>query len=362
MPVLRSVAMAGPLQDRLAATRDRTLALVSGLSDEAVHQPLDPLMSPLVWDLAHIAAYEDLWAVHRLGGRPLLHEDLAATYDAFETPRAVRGEIELLDRERALGYLGRRSRSHAGGPRPRGSRRTARAGRPPRAPAHRDDAPGAVPRRAARRGARRRRGVPRRTRLGGHRGRQRRGRRRRDGLRLRQRAPAPPRRAGGLRHRPRAGDQRVVAALHRGRRLRAPRVVDRRGLVLEGVLRHRRPARSGGRRRPPMPPSCTSPGSRPMPTRAARTRGSPPSSSGRRRPPPAAWRASGPRGSGQRRSSRGTPASGPTPTASTPRSSSAGATGSCGEGPGPPRPAWPPRHSAIGICPNGDRSSRACGS
>jgi iron(II)-dependent oxidoreductase len=86
-------------------TRAATLALVESLSDEDVHRPLDPIMSPLVWDLAHIAAYEDLWAVHRLGGRPLLREDLAATYDAFETPRAVRGRIELLDRPRALEYM-----------------------------------------------------------------------------------------------------------------------------------------------------------------------------------------------------------------------------------------------------------------
>jgi iron(II)-dependent oxidoreductase len=62
-------------------------------------------MSPLVWDLAHIAAYEDLWAVHRLGREPLLRDDLAATYDAFETPREARGEIELLDRPGALDYL-----------------------------------------------------------------------------------------------------------------------------------------------------------------------------------------------------------------------------------------------------------------
>jgi gamma-glutamyl hercynylcysteine S-oxide synthase len=86
-------------------TREATLALVDGLGDEAVHRPLDPIMSPLVWDLAHIAAYEDLWAVHRLGGEPLLHEELAATYDAFETPRKVRGEIELLDRPGALQYM-----------------------------------------------------------------------------------------------------------------------------------------------------------------------------------------------------------------------------------------------------------------
>src|SRR6478609_12207230 len=89
----------------LEETRRATLDLVGGLDDDVMHRPLDPIMSPLVWDLAHIAAYEDLWAVHRLGGEPLLHEDLAATYDAFETPRAVRGDIPLLDRGQALGYM-----------------------------------------------------------------------------------------------------------------------------------------------------------------------------------------------------------------------------------------------------------------
>ena len=89
----------------LEEARQATLALVERLDDDVLHEPLDPIMSPLVWDLAHIAAYEDLWAVHRLGGEPLLHEDLAATYDAFETPRAVRGDIELLDREQALRYM-----------------------------------------------------------------------------------------------------------------------------------------------------------------------------------------------------------------------------------------------------------------
>jgi len=89
----------------LAAVRARTLALVEPLSTEDLERQIDPLMSPLVWDLAHIAAYEDLWLVHRHGGRELLHGELAAVYDAFETPRTVRGEIELLDTAGAHEYL-----------------------------------------------------------------------------------------------------------------------------------------------------------------------------------------------------------------------------------------------------------------
>ena len=60
-------------------------------------------------------------------------------------------------------------------------------------------------------------------------------------LRLRQRAPAPRGRAARLPHRPHAGHQRHLAALRRGRRLRAPRVVVRRGLVVEGAVRHHPP-------------------------------------------------------------------------------------------------------------------------
>jgi gamma-glutamyl hercynylcysteine S-oxide synthase len=78
---------------------------VEGLDDAALHEPVAAFMSPLVWDLGHIAAYEDLWCVHRLGGRPLLRPDLAAVYDAFETPRAARGDADLLDREGAEAYL-----------------------------------------------------------------------------------------------------------------------------------------------------------------------------------------------------------------------------------------------------------------
>ena len=43
--------------------------------------------------------------MHRFAGEPLLWPDLAAVYDAFETPRTVRGEIELLDTAAARDYL-----------------------------------------------------------------------------------------------------------------------------------------------------------------------------------------------------------------------------------------------------------------
>ena len=131
----------------LEAAREHTLALVAPLSREQLERQIDPLMSPLVWDLAHIAAYEDLWLVHRHAGEPLLRADLAATYDAFETPRAVRGEIELLDAAGALDYLADvRERTLRAIDRARRRPGAARDGDPARAAAHGDDAADAAAR------------------------------------------------------------------------------------------------------------------------------------------------------------------------------------------------------------------------
>src|SRR5664280_556977 len=78
----------------LDGARERTLTLVAGLSEDELERTHSPIMSPLVWDLGHIAAYEDLWLARRLGGLELLRPDLAGLYDAFETPRAICGEME----------------------------------------------------------------------------------------------------------------------------------------------------------------------------------------------------------------------------------------------------------------------------
>ncbi|MHB8240530.1 MAG: SUMF1/EgtB/PvdO family nonheme iron enzyme [Solirubrobacteraceae bacterium] len=93
------------LLQAMGEARERTLELVAHLNDEQLEAVHSPIMSPLAWDLGHIAAYEDLWLGHRCGRLALLRPDLAGLYDAFETPRAVRGEIEALGPQQARAYL-----------------------------------------------------------------------------------------------------------------------------------------------------------------------------------------------------------------------------------------------------------------
>ena len=101
----------------LEEARERTLALVRGLSDADLDRVHTRLMSPLAWDLGHIAAFEDLWLCRAGGGLELMRPDLARIYDADETPRADRGSLDYLRasevrdymaavRERSLAILG----------------------------------------------------------------------------------------------------------------------------------------------------------------------------------------------------------------------------------------------------------------
>jgi iron(II)-dependent oxidoreductase len=95
----------GESLDAMDAGRERTLGLVAHLDDAELERVLTPILSPLAWDLGHIAAYEDLWINHRLAGRELLHPGLAELYDAFETPRAARGAAEFLRGDALRDYL-----------------------------------------------------------------------------------------------------------------------------------------------------------------------------------------------------------------------------------------------------------------
>jgi iron(II)-dependent oxidoreductase len=89
----------------LAEARSRTLRLIAPISTENLERVHDKLMSPLVWDLGHIAAFEDLWLCQRAGGLAPLRAELMELYDAAETPRAARGAVPLLDVAEALDYM-----------------------------------------------------------------------------------------------------------------------------------------------------------------------------------------------------------------------------------------------------------------
>ncbi|WP_461033650.1 ergothioneine biosynthesis protein EgtB [Streptomyces mayteni] len=89
----------------LDAARRRTHALTDCLPEDELTAQHSPLMSPLVWDLAHIGNQEEIWLVRAAGGRPALRPELDQYYDAFRHPRADRPALPLLGPGPARRYL-----------------------------------------------------------------------------------------------------------------------------------------------------------------------------------------------------------------------------------------------------------------
>ncbi|MFI9508772.1 ergothioneine biosynthesis protein EgtB [Nocardia sp. NPDC052566] len=90
----------------LTRARTRTTLLTDCLDEAELVAQHSRLMSPLVWDLAHIGNQEELWLVRDVGGREAVRSDIDELYDAFKHARANRPALPLLDPTQARDYVG----------------------------------------------------------------------------------------------------------------------------------------------------------------------------------------------------------------------------------------------------------------
>ena len=90
----------------LESARRRTLHLTD-IDEGDLTTQHSPLMSPLVWDLAHIGQQEDLWLLRggNAAAQGLLSCEVERLYDAFEHPRATRVSLPLLSPGEARAFI-----------------------------------------------------------------------------------------------------------------------------------------------------------------------------------------------------------------------------------------------------------------
>jgi iron(II)-dependent oxidoreductase len=93
------------IADTLETARTRTHGLTDCVGEADLTAQHSPLMSPLVWDLAHIGNQEELWLLRGAGGRaPIVPPQIDTLYDAFQHPRADRPALPLLPPAEARSY------------------------------------------------------------------------------------------------------------------------------------------------------------------------------------------------------------------------------------------------------------------
>lgn len=92
--------------EEMSRTRQRTTLLTDTVDDEDLVRQHSPLMSPLVWDLAHVGSQEEQWLVRDVGGSEPIRPDIDDLYDAFQHRRAERPALPLLGPSEARAYVG----------------------------------------------------------------------------------------------------------------------------------------------------------------------------------------------------------------------------------------------------------------
>ncbi|MFF7330206.1 ergothioneine biosynthesis protein EgtB [Streptomyces sp. NPDC090306] len=80
----------------LTRARERTSLLTDCVDGPDLTAQHSPLMSPLVWDLAHIGNQEEQWLLRAVAGHEAMRPEIDSLYDAFEHPRSARPSLPLL--------------------------------------------------------------------------------------------------------------------------------------------------------------------------------------------------------------------------------------------------------------------------
>lgn len=85
--------------------RQRTIELVSDLTDEQMLGPRLAITNPLLWEIGHVAWFQEKWVLRHFGRHAPIHADTDSLYDSAHVPHESRWDLVLFNREKVQRYL-----------------------------------------------------------------------------------------------------------------------------------------------------------------------------------------------------------------------------------------------------------------
>lgn len=85
--------------------RQRTYELIADLHDNQLFGPRLTILNPLLWEIGHIAWFQEKWVLRQGGTTASLRADADALYDSAAIPHDTRWDLPLPNREETLAYL-----------------------------------------------------------------------------------------------------------------------------------------------------------------------------------------------------------------------------------------------------------------
>jgi iron(II)-dependent oxidoreductase len=97
--------MGDALSEWIIDARARTLELVADLSDDQLLGPRLAIVNPLLWEIGHVAWFQEHWALRHARKEPPLRADGDALYDSSAIPHDVRWDLPLPSRADTISYM-----------------------------------------------------------------------------------------------------------------------------------------------------------------------------------------------------------------------------------------------------------------
>jgi ergothioneine biosynthesis protein EgtB len=91
----------------IADAHARTRSLVESLEDEELSFPYDYILTPVLWELGHVAWFQEYWFLVGILGQSFGMEDATERFDSRTVPHVKRWHLELPSRESIMDWLAR---------------------------------------------------------------------------------------------------------------------------------------------------------------------------------------------------------------------------------------------------------------
>ena len=89
----------------LTDARARTVVLVSDLTDEQLIGPRLPIVNPLLWEIGHLAWFQEHWVLRHVGCEEPILKGGDSLYDSARVPHDDRWTLPLASRAETLRYM-----------------------------------------------------------------------------------------------------------------------------------------------------------------------------------------------------------------------------------------------------------------
>ena len=101
----RKTPSGAELANLVTDARQKSLALLEGLSDEQLIGPPISIVNPLLWEIGHLAWFEERWILRHLHNEKPLLNQTDVLYDSMAVRHDTRWDLPLPSKQETLDYM-----------------------------------------------------------------------------------------------------------------------------------------------------------------------------------------------------------------------------------------------------------------